>query len=188
MAGGEQPGGKLHDLLLGEPVLLLVAGLDHRAEQVVGGLAAPLLDQLADVAVQVVEVLLDPLGVSEVVETIASDQTWNRCRSANGTPSSSQITWIGNGVAKCSTRSTGGPAATMASISSSAICRARGRSCSTRRAVNALATSRRSRVCSGGSIDRMPSPICRGVSRGSSRPTLAARLNLASPRTVRTSA
>nr|BFE70835.1 hypothetical protein GCM10020092_041360 [Actinoplanes digitatis] len=127
-------------------------------------------------------------GGSDVVETIASDQVRNRPWSATGTPSRRQITRTGSGVEKASTRSVGGPAASIASTSSSAISVVSGRSSSTRRAVKALATRRRSRLWSGGSIARMPESIWYGVVRGSSRPTLAARLNRGSPSTVRTSA
>ena len=45
----------------------------------------------------------------------AVDSAWNSSRSSYGTPSSSQITSDGIGIAKCSTRSLGGPACSIAS-------------------------------------------------------------------------
>lgn len=69
-----------------------------------------------------------------------------------------------------------------------AICSVRARSRSMRRAVNAFATTRRTRVCSGGSSSRMlPGRPRPGRIRGSSRRAASARLNRGSPRTVLTS-
>ena len=79
-----------------------------------------------------------------------------------GIPSSSQITMIGSGKAKSSTRSIS-PRGSTASISSSAISWIRGRSASTMRGVNAFVTSRRRRRWSS------PSFVSRCVlTRGSS--------------------
>ena len=83
-------------------------------------------------------------------DTNALDQARKLLRSAAGTPSRSQITVLASGTAYASIRSTGGPAGAAAS-SSSATCSIRGRSRETVRAVRAWLTSRRSRVCAGGS-------------------------------------
>ena len=76
-----------------------------------------------------------------MVDTIASVQRRKTCRSASGMPSSSQMMIAGKANEKLSTRSAGGPAAAMPSIRPEAICRARGRNCSTRRAMNARPAS-----------------------------------------------
>ena len=72
--------------------------------------------------------------------------------SAAGTPSISQITRAGSGSENPATRSTGWAWPAIASMSWLTMPATRGRSASTRRAVNALATSLRSLVCPGGSI------------------------------------
>ncbi len=108
--------------------------------------------------------------------------------SSAGMPSTSQMMVVGIGIAKSSTRSAGAPAASMPSSSSSASSAARIRSRSTRRALNSLATSERSRVCSGGSVENRPAPVRdTGRIRGWSSPIAAARLNLGSASTARTS-
>ncbi len=67
----------------------------------------------------------------------------------------SQITWTGSGSEKPATRSAGWGWSRNVSISSATIPATQGRSASTRRTVNALATSVRSLVCSGGSSPLM---------------------------------
>ncbi len=78
------------------------------------------------------------------------DHSRKSSRLSIGIPSSSQITVMGSGNAKTSSRSTSSPSFSL-EISSAAISCTRGRSSSTRRAVNALVTSLRSRVWCGGS-------------------------------------
>ncbi|WP_353068362.1 hypothetical protein [Amycolatopsis sp. DG1A-15b] len=122
--------------------------------------------------------------------TITRDHCRNRSRPANGTPSSSHMTAVGSGKANASTRSTGGPCATIAASSPSAISWIRGRSAAIRRTVNAWADSRRSRVWPGGSMLRM---LCSPVEKspGSIRHGAPGysrlRLNRESQKTVRTS-
>jgi hypothetical protein len=123
-----------------------------------------------------------------VRETITSDQCRNLSRSANGTPSSSQITVIGIGNASAWLRSTTGPCSSIASISSSVICWMRGCRLRTRRAVNWPATSDRSLVCSGGSmVNRLPGGGVMWVSLGALGSVVAARLNRWSDSTTRAS-
>ena len=76
----------------------------------------------------------------------------------------------------------------MSAISPAASEATRGRSSSTRRIVNAFATSVRSRVWSGGSICRMPPSRCTGERRGASFSFSIARENRRSPSTSRASA
>ena len=85
---------------------------------------------------------------------------------------------MGSGSASWLMSSAGGPAASIVSSRPSTISCARGRSCSTRRAVNSRLTSRRTRVWSGGSMPRIDSP-CSGYAlvRATSLPIIAARLN-----------
>lgn len=65
----------------------------------------------------------------------------------------------------------------------------RGRTAATCRAVNAFAASRRSRVCSGGSMLRRESACwISGLDRGTSLPTAAALLSRESESAARTSA
>ena len=104
-----------------------------------------------------------------------------------GIPEGDRHTFRGWADEKLSTRSAGGPTAITSSRRPEAISAARGRSSATRRGVNALPTSVRIRVCSGGSILRMLSATwltSAAVSRGLSLPTAAARLNRASARTA----
>ncbi len=82
---------------------------------------------------------------------IVFDQSRNASRSSMGTASSSQITVMGSGKANASSSSTSSLPAIWSS-SSAVISSILGRSCSIRRAVNALVTSLRSRVWSGGSL------------------------------------
>lgn len=134
----------------------------------------------------------DAVRTSSSVGSSASttaDQARKSSRSSKGTPSSSQITVIGRGNANASIRSTGSPSApraAMASSSSSVIASIRGRSASTRREVNALLTSLRSRVWSGGSelsmcarsasANTISSPSCSGSMYWSStRPFFSSR-------------
>lgn len=77
-------------------------------------------------------------------------QSSTRPWSAGGTPSSSQMTVIGSGMAKSCIRSAS-PCGAILSMSWSTIDATRGRSASIRRGANACDTTRRSRVCSGGS-------------------------------------
>jgi hypothetical protein len=88
--------------------------------------------------------VLLPVGFS------VADQVRNFSMSAAGTPSNSQITCTGSGREKLVIRSAGWGRAVNAPMSSLTIAATRGRSASIRRTVNALATSLRSRVCSGG--------------------------------------
>ncbi|MCQ8835165.1 hypothetical protein [Streptomyces malaysiensis] len=83
--------------------------------------------------------------------SIRSAHWWNSVRSAMGTPRSSQITCMGSGMASALTRSAR-PSAAIRSSSVSVISCTRGRRLSTLRAVNALASSLRSRVCWGGLV------------------------------------
>ena len=76
-------------------------------------------------------------------------RTWKNSRWSSGTPSSSQMTLTGTGIARSVTRSAPGPAASIASIRSSTICWMRGRSSLIRRRVNSLTTMRRGARCSG---------------------------------------
>ena len=80
------------------------------------------------------------------------DQRRNDVRSASGTPSSSQITPIGSGKAKASSRSTSAGPAAIRSASRPAIASMRGRRAAMARTVKARLTSLRSRVWSGGSV------------------------------------
>ncbi len=101
------------------------------------------------------------------------DHWRNRSRSSDGMPSNSQITTIGSGNAKSSTRFIS-PRGSTASISSSAISWTRGRSPSTMRGVNAFETRRRRRRWSSPSFIRrcelMRGSICssNAVARASS--------------------
>lgn len=119
-------------------------------------------------------------AVVSLVDRIRSLQTRNFGQPATGTPSSSQITATGSGNAKFSTRSAVLPPAAIASTSSPASCR-------TLFWVKALATSLRSRLCSGGSIMMVPPSSLCGVILGTSASTAMARLNRRSPNTMRTS-
>ncbi|MEU6749389.1 hypothetical protein ABZ914_24465 [Spirillospora sp. NPDC046719] len=89
-------------------------------------------------------------GRSAVLSS-ASAQPVNRARSATGTPSRSQMTWMGSGSPNSSTRSAGAPDPIIASRRRPAIRSVPARSVSTRRGVNVRYTKRRSRVWSGGS-------------------------------------
>ena len=71
--------------------------------------------------------------------------------SASGTPSMCEMTRIGSGKASASLRSTGPPRSAMTSSSSLTTPSMKGSSSATRAGVNAFITSRRMRVCSGGS-------------------------------------
>lgn len=111
------------------------------------------------------------------------------CRSQAGTPISSQITAIGNGLRTAAVRSAGGPSWRSSSTSSSSTPRALSRMRSTPLAVHAAATERRSRVWSGGS--RKPTAPRSGMKCGASRVTgasmTASRPNRGSFATARTS-
>jgi hypothetical protein len=78
-------------------------------------------------------------------DTTLCDQAWNRSWSAAGMPSSSQMTVIGSGNANASISSASSRASKAVS-SPAVIASMRGRSAATRRGVNTLTTSRRSRV------------------------------------------
>ena len=91
-----------------------------------------------------------------VTSNLADTSARRSVRSSSGSPSSSQITRNGTGNANSLTRSTSGPCASMAARRRSTISRIVGRRRSRRRIVNWGVSSRRSRVCSGGSVN--PSP------------------------------
>lgn len=116
----------------------------------------------------------------QMPEMNASERAWNSLRSCTGTPSISQIMISGSCSPKSATRSAAGPFSTILSASSLAIVNARARNPSIRRGVNAPVTSLRNRVRFGGSISIMPRGGMYSATRGSSRPTPAARLNLGS--------
>src|ERR671932_1819051 len=84
--------------------------------------------------------------------SIVFDQRRNDVRSASGTPSSSQMTPIGRGKAKASSRSASAGPAAIRSASRPAIASIRGRRAAMARTVKARLTSLRSRVWSGGSV------------------------------------
>ncbi len=92
-------------------------------------------------------------STSSCFESVSSvpDQTRKSSRWSIGTSSSSQITVMGSGNASASSRSTS-DLPTISSRSWSVISWMRGRRASIRRAVNALLTSLRSRLCAGGSL------------------------------------
>jgi hypothetical protein len=109
-------------------------------------------------------------------------------RSEKGTPIISEMTIAGSGAAKARTKSTGRGWATIPSISSSTIRSTWGRSSSTLRTVNARATSRRTRVCSGASRLIIKYGF-RRTGRNTATPgsLVAARLNTGSDKTRFTS-
>ncbi|MER6000215.1 hypothetical protein ABT120_16720 [Nonomuraea angiospora] len=84
--------------------------------------------------------------------TMAAPYSRHRGRSATGMPTSSQITSIGSGPAKCASRS---GSAGRSSSSRSTIASMRGPNSAALRRVNAGATSRRSRACSAPFISDM---------------------------------
>lgn len=103
-------------------------------------------------------------GLSSNIPQIAADQGRSGARSDSGMPSISAITATGSGSATAVSRSPP-PCATKSSTSPVASRWTVGTSCSTVRGVNALETSRRIRVWSGGSRSSSPCPL--SVSKGS---------------------
>ncbi len=95
------------------------------------------------------------VGLTSYMPQIWADHGRSSGRSASGTPSRSLITATDSGSATSATRSPP-PASASRSTSRSTFAWTRPRSRSTIRGVNALATSRRSRVWSGGSRSSMP--------------------------------
>ncbi len=131
-----------------------------------------------------------------LMSSILFVRCWKSSRSSYGTPSSSQITSAGIGSANDGTRSTGDPAASMASRWSFTMASMRGSRRRMRRMVNSGVSIRRSRVCSGGSRpSRLPARTLASCSSviggapGSRAMVCGATLNRsASPSTSRTSA
>jgi hypothetical protein len=123
------------------------------------------------------------------------DHVRNVRRSASGTPSRSQITLMGRGKAKASSRSTSAGPAAIRSASPAAISSMRGRMPAMARMVNARLTSLRSRVWSGGSELSMCRPSswantvrrsggtgCRSSTRAKPPASLASRGSLSARR------
>ena len=120
---------------------------------------------------------------------MAIAQRRRSARSAAGMSSNSQIVVRGRRAERWRTRSAGAPLSAMSSSSPSTVRCVVARSRSTCRLVKAAATSRRSLLCSGGSIRLIASAwaMGAGVIRGRSRPIPAARLKRRSEVTRRTS-
>ena len=90
----------------------------------------------------------------------ASDQTLVRAKSPAGRPSTSQITRTGSGCASAAIRSNGASAGKPDSRSS-VTAPMRSRSASITGGLNAPLTSRRSRVCLGGSLNSIHCSVTR---------------------------